>query len=106
MSSFVYYLAKNPEVQRRARAEVLAAMGSGDPDMANLRKMNFVQACLRESLRINTPIVSFILNTGVGRKFKCPISRPTWFPVHQNHRLTSKHRTADRIIFLPELLLF
>lgn len=106
MSSFVYYLAKNPEVQRRARAEVLAAMGSSDPDMANLRKMNFVQACIRESLRINTPIVNFILNTGMGRKLKYLISRPTWSLVHQNHRLTSKHRTANRIIFLQGLLSF
>ena len=58
MSSFVYYLAKNPEIQKRAREEVLAALGDDEPDISNLRDMNFVQACIRESLRINTPIVS------------------------------------------------
>jgi len=72
MSSFVYYLAKNPEVQRRAREEVLAAMGGGDPDMANLRKMNFVQACLRESLRINTPILSLFFWIQEWPKAKTP----------------------------------
>lgn len=58
MSSFVYYLAQNPALQQRAREEVLAALGKDEPDINNLRKMNFVQACIRESLRINTPIVS------------------------------------------------
>lgn len=58
MSSFVYYLAKYPDLQRRAREEVLLALGNDEPNLANLRQLNFVQACIRESLRINTPIVS------------------------------------------------
>ena len=58
MSSFAYYLAKNPHIQQRAREEVIEALGNDEePDVANLRKMNYVQACIRESLRINTPIV-------------------------------------------------
>ncbi|KDR84662.1 hypothetical protein GALMADRAFT_133908 [Galerina marginata CBS 339.88] len=60
MSSFVYYLAKNPEIQKRARDEVLAALGDNEPDISNLRNMNFVQACIRESLRINTPITYMV----------------------------------------------
>ena len=58
MSSFAYYLAKNPHIQQRAREEVIEALGNDEePDVANLRKMNYVQACIRESPRINTPIV-------------------------------------------------
>ena len=58
MSSFVYYLSKNPEAQVRARKEVIAALGKDEPNIENLRHMPFLQACIRESLRINTPIVS------------------------------------------------
>ncbi|PPR01287.1 hypothetical protein CVT24_006362 [Panaeolus cyanescens] len=60
MSSFVYYLAKHPELQKRAREEVLAALENDEPNLTNLRKMNFVQACIRESLRINTPITYMV----------------------------------------------
>lgn len=56
MSSLVYYLSKHPEAQVRARNEVVAALGKDEPNIENLRHMPFLQACIRESLRINTPI--------------------------------------------------
>lgn len=58
MSSLVYYLGKDPEMQERARKEVITALGEDDPNFQNMRDMPFVQACIREALRINTPIVS------------------------------------------------
>lgn len=58
MSSLVYYLAQNPEMQIRAREEVLGALGNNDPTMENMRHTPFTQACIREALRINTPIAS------------------------------------------------
>ncbi|PPQ77543.1 hypothetical protein CVT24_005233, partial [Panaeolus cyanescens] len=60
MSSFVYYLAKHPELQKRAREEVISALEDEEPNLANLRKMSFVQACIRESLRVNTPITYMV----------------------------------------------
>lgn len=83
MASLTYYLALYPEVQKRAREEVLAAMknnSTGEPTMAELREMPYVQgklfylpslfqpeltqnihsACIRESLRINTPITYMV----------------------------------------------
>ncbi|KJA29606.1 hypothetical protein HYPSUDRAFT_31542 [Hypholoma sublateritium FD-334 SS-4] len=61
MSSFAYYLAKNPHIQKRAREEVIEALANDEePDVTNLRKMNYVQACIRESLRINTPITYMV----------------------------------------------
>lgn len=62
MSSLVYYLAKNINMQERARAEVIAAMGDEDPTIRNLQDMPFTQACIREALRINTPIVSLTVH--------------------------------------------
>ncbi|THU85194.1 cytochrome P450 [Dendrothele bispora CBS 962.96] len=60
MSSLVYYLAKDPELQQRCRAEVMAAMGKNEPNMENMRNMPLVQACIREALRINTPITYMV----------------------------------------------
>jgi len=77
MSSFVYYLARDPALQKRAREEVLAALGNEEPNMTNLRKMNFVQACIRESLRINTPIVSTLL---ANLHYDYPYDYSTHFP--------------------------
>ena len=58
MSSLVYYFAKHPEMQARARAEVRAAVGAAAPTIDNMRDTPFVPACIREALRVNTPIVS------------------------------------------------
>ncbi|TFY79240.1 hypothetical protein EWM64_g4773 [Hericium alpestre] len=60
MSSLVYYLAKDQDMQAQARAEVLAALGDDDPDAQNMRNMPFTQACIREALRINTPITYMV----------------------------------------------
>ncbi|TRM57260.1 cytochrome P450, partial [Schizophyllum amplum] len=60
MSSLVYFFAKHPEMQVRARAEVLAAMGTDEPNLDNLHDLPFIQACIREALRINTPIVYMV----------------------------------------------
>ncbi|TFY70743.1 hypothetical protein EVG20_g2277 [Dentipellis fragilis] len=60
MSSLVYYLARNPDMQVRAREEVLSAMGQKDPTLENMRQMPFTQACIREALRINTPITYMV----------------------------------------------
>ncbi|PPR03146.1 hypothetical protein CVT24_012763 [Panaeolus cyanescens] len=43
-------------MQKRARQDVISALEDEEPNLTNLRKTGFVQACIRESLRINTPI--------------------------------------------------
>ena len=66
MSSLCYFLATHPDMQARARAEVRAAMAnntSGIPTVAELREMPFLQACIRESLRVNTPITYVVPRT-------------------------------------------
>lgn len=64
MASMCYYMAKRPDIQQRARAEVREAMAkntSGEPTMEELKNMPFLQACIRESLRTNCPIVRVFL---------------------------------------------
>ncbi|KAJ6471486.1 cytochrome P450 [Mycena sanguinolenta] len=63
MSSLCYYMAQRPEIQQRARDEVRDAMSknpTGEPTMAELGEMPYLQACIRESLRINTPITYMV----------------------------------------------
>ncbi|KIJ98494.1 hypothetical protein K443DRAFT_133396 [Laccaria amethystina LaAM-08-1] len=75
MSSFVYYLSKHPEAQVRARKEVVAALGKDEPNIENLRHMPFLQACIRESLRINTPIIPTVITLDLcsnGKSYHIP----------------------------------
>ncbi|KAJ6490472.1 cytochrome P450 [Mycena vulgaris] len=63
MSSLCYYMAMKPEIQQRARTEVRRAMAkstTGEPTMAELGEMPYLQACIRESLRVNTPITYMV----------------------------------------------
>jgi cytochrome P450 len=53
-----YFLATHPDIQRRAREEIGAVVGKADFTAENLgaNSLPFLNACIRESLRINTPI--------------------------------------------------
>ncbi|KAI0029802.1 cytochrome P450 [Vararia minispora EC-137] len=58
LSSVFYYLAKYPDIQDRARSEVLAAIAvDSDPTTASFRETPFLNACIREALRLNGPSV-------------------------------------------------
>ena len=60
LASMVYYLATHPELQAKARKEVITIMGSREPDQDVLRKMPYLTACIREALRLNTPITYIV----------------------------------------------
>ncbi|OBZ71766.1 hypothetical protein A0H81_08234 [Grifola frondosa] len=63
LSSLCYFLAMYPQIQQRARSEVLVALAAhatAEPTLAALRAMPFLQACIRESLRANTPILELV----------------------------------------------
>ncbi|CAB5372642.1 unnamed protein product [Rhizophagus irregularis] len=53
----LYYLAKYPEIQERARLEVINILGDKltIPTSEQLKKMNYVNAIIKESLRIHPP---------------------------------------------------
>ncbi|RCI04939.1 cytochrome P450-dit2 [Rhizopus stolonifer] len=58
-ASFLYYLAAHPEIQEKARAEVLNVLGDLPEEIApndgELRQMNYLNNCIRETMRINPP---------------------------------------------------
>jgi cytochrome P450 len=55
----MYYLAANPDVQDRARAEVLGVLGDAPEDVLpsdkELKQMTYLENCIHETMRINPP---------------------------------------------------
>ncbi|EPB83718.1 hypothetical protein HMPREF1544_09512 [Mucor circinelloides 1006PhL] len=58
-ASFMYYLAANPDIQDRARQEVLDVMGDSPEDVIptreELKQMEYLDNCIHETMRINPP---------------------------------------------------
>ncbi|CEP06874.1 hypothetical protein [Parasitella parasitica] len=58
-ASFLYYLAANPEIQERARQEVLHVLGDSPEDVIptreELKQMEYLDNCIHETMRINPP---------------------------------------------------
>ncbi|PFH47753.1 hypothetical protein AMATHDRAFT_6456 [Amanita thiersii Skay4041] len=66
LSSLVYYLAMHPHYQERARSEVLSVLGPHSCPTANTlgaTSLPFLNACIREAMRINTPISYIVPRT-------------------------------------------
>ncbi|KAF8636248.1 hypothetical protein AX16_011018 [Volvariella volvacea WC 439] len=59
LSTAVYHLAQHPEYQALARKEVLSVLSAGnhdEPTFDDLNNLPFLNACIKEALRINSPI--------------------------------------------------
>ncbi|KAH0582491.1 hypothetical protein H2248_010435 [Termitomyces sp. 'cryptogamus'] len=57
LSTAVYHLAKHPEYQTKAREEVQTLLnGRVEPTFQDLSNLPFLSACIKEALRINSPI--------------------------------------------------
>ena len=53
----IYHLAKHPEYQSNARDEVISILdGRSEPTIDDMKKFSFLNACIKEALRINSPI--------------------------------------------------
>ncbi|RIA86494.1 cytochrome P450 [Glomus cerebriforme] len=58
LSTTFYYLAKYPEIQEKARAEVISILGNESviPTSDQLKEMKYIYAIIKESLRIIPPV--------------------------------------------------
>jgi cytochrome P450 len=55
LQAFVYYMIRLPDAWGRARAEVDAAGIVGMPSYADTQKLPYLQACIKEAMRIFSP---------------------------------------------------
>ncbi|CAI2187348.1 519_t:CDS:2, partial [Funneliformis geosporum] len=69
LSTSFYFLAKHPEMQERAREEVISVLGNEPliPTTEQLKAMKYINAVIKESLRIYPPSTAII-----PRKLKKP----------------------------------
>lgn len=74
-------LLKHPEYYRRAQQEVDEVIGKGQITIDHLNKLPFITACLRESLRTNSPI------TAIGVRAKEDTLMGGKYPVSKADRL-------------------
>jgi len=56
LGSFVYFVSKNPEVQEKIVEEIKDNIGSDDITHENISKLEYLEACIMETLRINPPV--------------------------------------------------
>lgn len=55
----LYYLMENPEAHKKACEEIDRVVGDGPIDLAHLKQLNYVEACLRETIRLSATAPGF-----------------------------------------------
>ncbi|CDS14232.1 hypothetical protein LRAMOSA06402 [Lichtheimia ramosa] len=64
ISYAVYHLAKNPDLQQKAREEVLRALGDSSedvlPTLDQIKEMTYINQIIKETLRINPPATGIV----------------------------------------------
>lgn len=55
----VYYLSNNPEALKKGQEEIDAVVGDGPLDLAHLKQLNYVEAILRETIRLSATAPGF-----------------------------------------------
>jgi cytochrome P450/NADPH-cytochrome P450 reductase len=112
--SFLFYnLLKHPDAYQAAQREVDEVIGRGPVIVDHMSKLPFIEACLRETLRLNPPVFAFAIQ---------PLPETTEYPViiggkYQVHKgdvliplLPKLHRDPtvygeDAEVFKPERML-
>ncbi|KAK6378889.1 hypothetical protein LTS17_006592 [Exophiala oligosperma] len=59
LSFATYYLVKNPDIMRKAQAEVDAVVGKGPVSVQHMSKLPYLEAILRETLRLQPTAPAF-----------------------------------------------
>ncbi|KAK0460186.1 cytochrome P450 [Desarmillaria tabescens] len=110
ISTLFYFLARRPDIQQRARAEVLDVLGDDlDPTVEQLSGVSlpYLTACIREALRINTPI-SYIVPRQANQpvqlgKYAIPAYTSLIVNIYAIHHDSGRWASPDS--FMPERFL-
>ena len=67
LTTALYYLSKNPDVEQRVLEEICEVIGSGAdvvPNLSDLKKLKYTTQVLKEAMRLNPPLI-YISRTAV-----------------------------------------
>ena len=56
LGSLIYHVATHPEVQERIVEEIMDNIGSDDITHENISTLEYLEACIMETLRVNPPV--------------------------------------------------
>ncbi|CDH60345.1 cytochrome p450 [Lichtheimia corymbifera JMRC:FSU:9682] len=107
-ASMLYYLAVNPDIQEKARAEVISVLGDAPmdvhPTLEQLRAMPYLNQCIKETMRINPPTSGNLprictKDTYIGQFF-IPKGTPLSMELYCTHRL--EQYWTDATTFNPD----
>ena len=107
--SFLFYeLLKNPEAYRRAQGEVDEIVGKGSITVKHVSKLRYINACLRETLRLHPTAPAFTVSPKqdeiIGGKYLVPKDTPVVCFIMAAHRDPAVYG-EDAGAFKPERML-
>ncbi|KAF8269044.1 high nitrogen upregulated cytochrome P450 monooxygenase 2 [Lactarius quietus] len=109
LTTTLFYLLCNPEAYDNLRAEVDAAFPAGEEplDVTKLSRMEWLNGCINESLRLQPPIPGGSqrsVNKGVGKKVlgKWVIPEETQVTIHVYSMQRDPRNFHNPDVFLPE----
>ena len=108
LSFLLYHLLKNPSALQRARAEVDEVVGDSPVNHTHLKKIPFINACLRETLRLNPTASLFAVapkqDEVLGGEYFVKKGTPIGMVLPAAHRDLSVYG-EDADVFKPERML-
>ncbi|KAI1340809.1 cytochrome P450 [Xylariaceae sp. FL0016] len=108
LSFLFYHLLKNPETYHKAQAEIDEVVGDDVLRLEHLPKLKYIEACIREALRVRGPISAFVLkpkeDTMIGNKYPLVAGQPIQVNLSGLHH-DPKVWGEDADVFRPERLM-
>ncbi|NP_001165938.1 cytochrome P450 4AB21 isoform X1 [Nasonia vitripennis] len=112
MTFTLMLLAENEEIQEKARAEVIKVLteSSGKIGMRQLQEFNYLECCIKESLRLYPPVANisrYITEDLQLKKYLVPANTEVFvqlYPIHRDRKFWREPNKFDPDRFLPENL--